>query len=306
MDFARDKWSWISVLVQMGKIHLFKGLSFSKMYKKVALAIAFSPRIEALISETKRLVELFGSELILVHIGKKTDELEVMLEEIIVKTGLDKLRTKLIWKEGKPVKMIIEACKEENADLLIAGAMKREGLLTYYMGSVGRKIIRKAPCSVLTLIDPKVESTVFDKIVINGTQLEFTPHVIEVGINFSKQLNAEQVHILNEIKMYGLQMGTASEDSEEEASQTRRQLVQNEMEYVQEILKTIDQGDLKINIKVTGGRWAVELARFCEKIEADLLVVGDEQKLNFFDRIFPHDLEDLLSTLPCNLLIVKN
>lgn len=276
------------------------------MYNKVALAIAFSPRMEALISETKRLVELFGSELILIHIGKKTDDLETMLEEIIVKTGLNKLKTKLIWKEGKPVKMIIEACKEENADLLVAGALKHERLLTYYMGSVGRKIIRKAPCSVLTLIDPKVASTVFDKIVINGTQLEFTPHVIEVGIDFSKHLNAEQVHILNEIKMYGLQMGTASEDSEEEASHTRRQLLQNEMEYVEEILKTIDQGNLKINIKVTGGRWAVELARFCEKIDADLLVVGDEQKLNFFDRIFPHDLEDLLSTLPCNLLIVKN
>tara|TARA_R110002072_G_scaffold135500_1_gene276840 strand:+ start:45372 stop:46244 length:873 start_codon:yes stop_codon:yes gene_type:complete len=290
----------------MMKIRLFKGISFFKMYQKVALAIAFSPRMEALISETKRLVELFGSELILIHIGKKTDELEAKLDEIIVKTGLDKVKTKLIWKEGKPVKMIIQACKEEQADLLVAGALKREGFLTYYMGSVGRKIIRKAPCSVLTLIEPKVGSTIFDKIVLNGTQLEITPHVIEVGINFSKKINAEQVHILNEIKMYGLQMGTASEDSEEEASQTRRQLVQNEMEYVEEIMKKIDPGDLKLNIKVTGGRWAVELARFCEKIDADLLVVGDDHKLNFFDRIFPHDLEDLLSTLPCNLLIVKN
>jgi len=306
MDIARDKWSCYIIIVQTGKIRLFKGHSILKMYKKVALAIAFSPRMEALISESKRLVQLFGSDLILIHIGKKTDELETELDEIIIKTGLDKLKTKLIWKEGKPVKMIIEACKEENADLLVAGALKREGFLTYYMGSVGRKIIRKAPCSVLTLIEPRVGSTIFEKIVINGTQLEITPNVIEVGINFSKKIKAEQVHILNEIKMYGLQMGTASEDSEEEASQTRRQLVQNEMEYVQEIMKNIDAGDLKLNIKVTGGRWAVELARFCEKIEADLLVVGDDHKLNFFDRIFPHDLEDLLSTLPCNLLIVKN
>ncbi|MEB2776111.1 universal stress protein [Algoriphagus sp. D3-2-R+10] len=276
------------------------------MYQKVALAIAFSPRMEALISETKRLVQLFGSDLILIHIGKKTDELEAKLDEIITKTGLDNLKTKLIWKEGKPVRMIIEACKEEKADLLVAGALKREGFLTYYMGSVGRKIIRKAPCSVLTLIEPKIDSTVFEKVVLNGTQLDITAHVIESGIDFSKYVKAEHVYILNEIKMYGLQMGTASEDSEEEASQTRRQLVQNEMQYVEEILKKIDKGNLKINIKVTGGRWAVELARFCEKIDADLLVVGDDYNLNFFDRIFPHHLEDLLSTLPCNLLIVKN
>ncbi|MBN3521556.1 universal stress protein [Algoriphagus lutimaris] len=275
------------------------------MYQKIALAIAFSPRIEALISETKRLVELFESELILIHVGKKTDELVQKLEGLVENAQLPKDRTKIIWKEGKPGKMILEACRDEKVDLLVAGALKNESFLTYYLGSVGRKIIRKAPCSVLTLIEPKVETTGFSQVVFNGTQTPITPFVIQQGIDFSKKVKADQVFILNEIKMYGLQMGTASEDSEQEVAQTRRQLVQDEIKYVEDILSKLDKDDLKISIKVTGGRWAIELARFCEKINADLLVVGDEHKLNFFDRIFPHDLEDLLSTLPCNLLIVK-
>ncbi|WP_296701961.1 universal stress protein [Algoriphagus sp.] len=275
------------------------------MYRKIALALAFSPRIEALISETKRLVLLFDSELILIHVGKKTIELEEKLEGVVKEAELPRDQTKIIWKEGKPGKMILEACREENVDLLVAGAMKNESFLTYYLGSVGRKIIRKAPCSVLTLIEPKKETTGFSQVVFNGTQTTITPFVIEQGIEFSKKVHAEQIFILNEIKMYGLQMGTAAEDSEQEVAHTRRQLVQDELQYVEGILEKLDKGDLKISIKVTGGRWAVELARFCEKIGADLLVVGDEHKLNFFDRIFPHDLEDLLSTLPCNLLIVK-
>ncbi len=275
------------------------------MYHKIALAIAFSPRIEALISETKRLVLLFDSELILIHVGKKTEELAEKLEVMVKEANLPEDRTRIIWKEGKPGKMILEACQQEKVDLLVAGALKNESFLTYYLGSVGRKIIRKAPCSVLTLIEPKKETTGFSQVVFNGTQTPITPFVIEQGIDFSKQVKAEQVFILNEIKMYGLQMGTAAEDSEQEVAQTRRQLVQDELKYVEGILENLDKGDLKISIKVTGGRWAIELARFCEKIGADLLVVGDEHKLNFFDRIFPHDLEDLLSTLPCNLLIVK-
>ncbi|NVK48689.1 MAG: universal stress protein [Cyclobacteriaceae bacterium] len=275
------------------------------MYKKIALAIAFSPRIEALIAEVKRLVILFDTELLLIHVGTKTPELEAKLDEMIARHGCDKLRIKVVWKEGKPVKMIVKACEEENVDLLVAGALKHEGLFKYYMGTVGRKIIRKAPCSVLTLIEPKVETSDFSRVVINGTQLDITPYVIEKGLEFSKIVKADMVSILNEIKLYGLQMGTASEDSEEEIAQTRRQLVQNEIDYVQKILDHLDSGNLKINIKVTGGKWAVELARFCEKTEANLLVVGDTRKLNFFDRLFPHDLEELLSTLPCNLLIVK-
>ncbi|MCE7056594.1 universal stress protein [Algoriphagus sp. AGSA1] len=275
------------------------------MYNKVALAIAFSPRMEALISETKRLVQLFGSELILIHIGKKTEELEMKLDEIIVNAGLDKLKTKLIWKEGKPVKMIVQACREEDADLLVAGALKREKMLTYYMGSVGRKVIRKSPCSVLTLINPQITPNKFSKVVINGTQLEVTPRVIEQGLKFCQIEETSQVHILNEIKLYGLRMATASEGSEDEVSNTRRKLVQEEIKYVQEILDGLDQTGLRINIKVTAGKWAVELVRYCESINADLLIMGNSDSHTFIDRLFPHDLEEVLTELPCNLLIIK-
>ncbi len=276
------------------------------MYKKIALAIAFSPRMEALVAEAKRLAQLFESQLILIHVGEKTADLTKKLDDLVSKLNLDMSKTTILWKEeGKPVRKILEACEEEDVDLLVAGALKEEGLLTYYLGSVGRKIIRKANCSVLTLIDPKVSTSDFNKVVVNGTQLPVTPLVIRRGLEFSKALHSHQISILNEIKMYGLMMGTASEDSEEEASHTRRLLVQDEIKYVQDILQDLDHEGLRINIKVTGGRWSVELARFCEKIGADLLVVGDGRKLTFFDRIFPHDLEDILSTLPCNLLIVK-
>ncbi len=277
------------------------------MYQKIALAIAFSPRMEALISETKRLALLFESQLVLIHVGEKTDVQESILEQIFQKLEIAKGRVRVLWKEkGKPAKTILAACDEEDVDLLVCGALKQEGFLMYYLGSVGRKIIRKANCSVLTLIEPKEKTSVFTKVVINGTKLPITPLVIRQGLEFSKKVNSGQISILKEIKMYGLMMGTVSEDSGDEVAQTRKQLVQDEIKYVEDLLKDIDHHGLRINIKVTGGRWAVELARYCEKIQADLLIVGDGQKLTFLDRIFPHDLEYLLSTLPCNLLIVKS
>lgn len=275
------------------------------MYQKIALAIAFSPRMEALIAETKKLMALFESELTLIHVGIKTPELEAKLSEIIVQHGLDNDAVSTIWSDGKPAKMILKACEQENVDLLVLGALKSEGFMTYYLGSVARKVIRKANCSVLTLIEPSLETSNYDKVVINGTQLDITPEVIRRGLVFCKSLDAKQISILNEIKMYGLLMGTASEGTEDEASITRRKLVQDEITYVEDILKEIDKEGLKINIKVTGGKWAAELAKYCEKINADLLIVGDDRSLTFFDRIFPHDLEELLSTLPCNLLIIK-
>ncbi|MFN3759751.1 MAG: universal stress protein [Algoriphagus aquaeductus] len=275
------------------------------MYQKVALAIAFSPRMEALIAEARRLIGIFQGELILIHVGIKTDELESKLDEILHRHCSDLKQIKTLWKEGKPAKTILKTCEEEGVDLLALGALKKEGLLTYYLGSVARKVIRKSPCSVLTLIDPKIETTRFSKVVINGTQLEVTPKVIAKGLKFCQAEGASQVHILNEIKLYGLQMATAGEGSEDEVAMTRRKLVQDEIKYVQEILDGLDQSGLKINIKVTAGKWAVELVRYCDSINADLLIMGDEKGYSFIDRIFPHDLEEILTELPCNLLIVK-
>ena len=275
------------------------------MYQKIALAIAFSPRMEALIAEAKRLIDIFESELVLIHVGLRQPELEAKLSELLAAKDLNTTSIKTIWKEGKPAKMILQACEEENVDLLMLGALKKEGLFTYYLGSVARKVIRKAHCSVLTLIDPQTIPTKFSKVVINGTQLEVTPKVIARGLKFCQAEGATQVHILNEIKLYGLQMAAAAEGSEDEVAFTRRKLLQDEIKYVQEILDGLDQSGLKINIKVTAGKWAVELVRYCEAIGADILIMGDEHGYTFIDRLFPHDLEEILSDLPCNLLIVK-
>jgi len=275
------------------------------MFNKIALAIAFSPRMEALIAESKRLKDRYQAELLLIHVGEKTIVLEEKLNEVLQKNGLLDNGVKIIWAEGKPAKKILQTCEAENVDLLVAGALKSESLLNYYIGSIARKIIRKSKCSVLTLIEPLEKPTPFDKVVINGTEQEQTPFVIENGLEWCKKDGAKQIFIVNEIKMYGLKMATAGEGNEEEIASTRRKLVSDEVAYVNDILKNLDKGNLKINVKITSGKWAIELAKFAEDVNADLLIVGDDGKLGFMDRLFPHDLEEILNNLPCNLLILK-
>ena len=46
--------------------------------------------------------------------------------------------------------------EEKKIDLLILGAVKREQILKYYVGSIARKITRQAKCSILLLIKPSL------------------------------------------------------------------------------------------------------------------------------------------------------
>lgn len=278
------------------------------MFNKVALAIAFSPRMEALLCEAKRLISLFESQLFLIHVGQKDEKEERHMASMLEKVGMDAKQVKILWQDGDPAKTILKVCKEEKIDLLVAGALKTEDLITHYIGSIARKIIRKADCSVLMLVNPSTDPKPFKKIVIEGEHVKDPLKAMGMGCKIAKAEQATQVHVLREIKMLGLNMAIAGEQTEEEYTETRKNLVHEELKKAEELLSCVDEAsNLKINIKVFSGKSGYEIAKFAERVEADLLIVNSPtHKLNILDRFFAHDLEYIMSDLPCNLLLVHH
>lgn len=56
--------------------------------------------------------------------------------------------------EGDPVDAILSVADDEDAALIVMGSHGRTGLERVLMGSVAEKVVRKAPCSVLTVKTP--------------------------------------------------------------------------------------------------------------------------------------------------------
>jgi nucleotide-binding universal stress UspA family protein len=52
---------------------------------------------------------------------------------------------------GKPFVEIIRVAKEQNADMIVLGTHGRTGLAHILIGSTSEKVVRKAPCPVLTV-----------------------------------------------------------------------------------------------------------------------------------------------------------
>ena len=78
------------------------------------------------------------------------DELQKLAKSEII--GAVKVKT--IIKTGKPFVEIIETAKEENVDLIIIATHGRSGVEHILFGSTAEKVVRKAPCPVLTLREP--------------------------------------------------------------------------------------------------------------------------------------------------------
>jgi nucleotide-binding universal stress UspA family protein len=274
--------------------------------KKIGVAVAFSPRIEAILAEAARMKQLWSAELILIHVGTHSEKETTRLNQLLVQTGLNtSADVRIFWEEGKPSQRILAVCKKENVDLLIAGALKKENILQYYLGTIARKIIRKADCSVLLLVNPSSTPKPFNNIVVEADDRPYVEQSLHVACHIALKDQSSWLHIVRELKMYGLTMTAAEQCSEQEYEDMRHKLVQSEIETVEKILQEIPHEGIKINIKLVSGKSGFELTQFTQRKQADLLIVGaPERRFSFFDRVFTHDQEYIFADLPCNLLII--
>ena len=60
-------------------------------------------------------------------------------------------------RQGSPFLEIIRYAKEKKVDLIVLGTHGRSGLAHVLLGSVAERVVRKAPCPVLTVRHPEHE-----------------------------------------------------------------------------------------------------------------------------------------------------
>lgn len=275
------------------------------IFEKIGIAIAFSPRLEAIIAEASKMQNGFHANLIFIHIGQKNIEDEKTLKVLLSKYDLLN-NSKLIWQEGEPVESILQICEEENIDLLVAGALEKESLIKYFMGSIARKLSRRVKCSMLMLTEPSIESIPLHHIVVEGSDNPKTETTIAKAIEIAKAFKVKNVYIIQETDLNKAALIRSDEFRENEMAQHKERLIEEEDKKLEYILSCNDCSDLKINTERIEGKPGFVITKYAREIKADLLVLNSpDRKLNLIDRVFPNDIEFALADLPCNLLLVN-
>lgn len=242
------------------------------------------------------------------HVGSKTDKKLQQINAIISKTEHSNLSIDIIWKEGSPESVITEACLNLNIDLLILGALQHENKLQFYLGSIARKLTRNVNCSVLLLIKPSENRVPCKHVVVNGLDAPETPLAIEHAFYFSNLLGAQQITIVEEILTKEIHVTVEDDRSLKKANIIKQRLRQREESRVKNIVQDLPVDITQnINIKTQSifGKRGYSIGHYAEVVRADLLVMNAPLKTGIWDRIFPHDIEYILSDLPTDLLIVR-
>ena len=272
---------------------------------KILIGVAFSPNLKPNIFEAIRLANIFDAELVGVHVGEKTDQKITDLNALLKEADTLNKSFKVIWQKGKPVDVILQTCTNQNIDLLILGALQKENLFKYYVGSIARKITRKAACSVLLLIKPSVVRVPCKHIVVNGLSDNRTEETIKTSFFITKKLNCKKITIVEEIKQEELHVKINDDTSLRRANIAKERIKNREDRRVKSILKEIDCSNLSVKTQSIFGKRGYSIGHYAKLKRADLLVMNAPTKSGILDRIFPQDIEYILSELPTDVLIVR-
>ena len=140
--------------------------------KRILTATDFSSASKVALQYAVAFSQAFQAEVILCHVLESPDLLaglppvsegyippnlaelheqnaRVQCEQILAEAGLSHAR--LVLRHGRPAQEITKAAAEEQVDLIIVGTHGRGAIAHLLLGSVAEKVVRLAPCPVLTV-----------------------------------------------------------------------------------------------------------------------------------------------------------
>ncbi len=79
---------------------------------------------------------------------------KAQLQKLQARFAKKNVRLKTLLQTGTPYQAIVEAAKTLKADLVVMGTHGRTGIVHALMGSVAERVVRTAPCPVLTIRTP--------------------------------------------------------------------------------------------------------------------------------------------------------
>lgn len=278
-------------------------------FKTILFGFAFSPTLRVNVLESTRIAHFFGSKLILLHVGEKTQEKVEKINAILLEVEFKEHPIEVLWQKGSPYQVILDACKSSKINLLILGALQHENMFQFYVGSIARKLTRKVCCSVLLLIKPTAERVPCKNVVVNGLDAPDTPLAITDAFFVANALRSQQLTIVEEILQKEVHVSVQDDRSLKKSTIVKERLKHREESRVRKIIADLPEHLTKnINVKIQSifGKRGYSIGHYAEVVRADLLIMNAPTKTGLLDRIFPHDIEYILSDLPTDLLIIRN
>jgi nucleotide-binding universal stress UspA family protein len=271
------------------------------IYKKIAVASAFSPRFEQVLSEAKRIRERFGSSLSFIYIGERNDETAKKFQNILGRLQLP-ADSPVHYGQGDPAEGILRAIADNDVDLIVAGALEKETALHPFLGNVARRLLREARCSVLLFTHPELEPKPLRKIVFVANYSDHAQGAFKQALKLAEAESSECVYTVRVYTTFDEVRAATFVNNGDGVPRPRT--FEEEEAALEKFVLAAGDTQIPIDARCIRGNTGFAASDFVKSVEADLLVVPVHKDENSKERL-PNHLAWIADVIPCNLWLIR-
>ena len=212
---------------------------------------------------------------------------------------------------GQPVAVVLERAATLATDLIVMGTHGASGFEHLILGSVAEKVLRRAPCPVLT-VPPRAHATArlpFRRILCAVDFSEWSTAAVELASSLARESSAdlELLHVV-EWPWEEPPAPAFSELPAEQASallEFRRYLVTGATRRLESLVSDAVRDRCSVTVQVVHGKPYVQLLRVAAETGADLIVLGVHGRNSIDRALFGSTTDQVVRRATCAVLTVR-
>ena len=210
---------------------------------------------------------------------------------------------------GIPSEEVITAARAEDSDLIVVGTRGKTGLAHILLGSTAERVIRGAPCPVLTVRmeqadaeddGPLSRPVTLERILVPVDFSDCSLDALEYATVVAKQAKASLLllHVLEPVS-YGLDFTLGH-------SRTREQVRETWTKRLEELASSHRQSHVPVESQLRGGLPADSILDSAQTLPCDLIVMGTHGRRGISHAFSGSVAEAVLRKALCPVLTVRS
>lgn len=192
------------------------------------------------------------------------------------------------------------------ADLIVMGTHGRTGLRHLRLGSVAEKLLRVAPCPVLTVradSEPHDGEPLFLRIVCATDLTAFSDRTVDLALSLAaeSQAHVTLVHVVEELGAEGPEVNSPIAG----IGVLRRARIRQARQRLRELALPL-RTSCDVHERVETGRAWKQVLRVAREAHADLVVVGARTGGAFGRLFLGSNAKQVVRLAPCPVLVARN
>ena len=214
---------------------------------------------------------------------------------------------KVVLRAVNPWEAILEYADREPIDLIVLAMRSGSGLARFLLGSVTERVLRFAPCPVLVVekgdrdfIDPETMAVRLSRVVVADDLSDKTAPALRYAVDWLAPY-APEIHLVHAVEMEVptpyVMAGVQSVFTLDRDLRGRIETMISERTGPE-----IPEG-WPVVTSVLEGRPHTVITEYAKTVEADLLIVAGESRIDLGERVMGGTVERITRHAPCPMLV---